>query len=373
MTTTALEDLSIPAGLDEVTPSWLTSALHQGGALSGRQSIASFEATLLSEGVGFIGIVGRVVLKYDGDPGPAPETLIAKFPSPDPGARQIGQIYGLYEREVRFYRDLRDDLGVRAPRCYYSAMDVENARYVLLLEDLAPLGKIGDQVAGCSRAEAILALDELAKLHGTWWCSPRLDKLPWLQRGSDIVRAPLQQVYPLTFALTLERYGGQMTEAIRAVIPTLGEKLGVWLDEVDATAPMTLAHGDYRLDNLFFPAAETNALAVIDWQSPNIGWGAYDLAYFMAGSMPPEQRRGCEQEILTRYHGAIERHGARGYSFEQLLLDYRTSMMAYLAIFVINGATLDATNARAAQLFEVIFGRLVQAITDLDAVSLLLA
>src|SRR5205085_7641729 len=145
----------------------------------------------------------------------------------------------------------------------------------------------------------------LAKLHGTLWCSPRLDELSWLQRGSDIVRAPLEQVYPHVFPLTLERYGEHMTEAIRAAVPTLAEKIGVWLDEVDATAPITLAHGDYRLDNLFFPAAETHSLAVIDWQSPNIGWGAYDLAYFMAGSMPPEQRRVCEREILTRDHSGI--------------------------------------------------------------------
>src|SRR5207237_196700 len=195
-------------------------------------------------------------------------TLIAKFPSPDPGARQIGQMYGLYEREVRFYRDLRDDVGVRTPRCYYSAMDVDNGRYVLLLEDLAALGTIGDQVAGCSSEHAMLAVDELAKLHGTLWCSPRLNELSWLQHGSDIVRAPLEQVYPHVFPLTLERYGEHMTEAIRAAVPTLAEKIGVWLDEVDATAPITLAHGDYRLDNLFFPAAEAHSLAVIDWQSP---------------------------------------------------------------------------------------------------------
>src|SRR5438067_3785252 len=202
MATTAPDNLMIPAGPEEVTPAWLTSALREGGVLPGRQSIVSFDATLLSEGVGFIGIVARVLLKYNGDPDAAPITLIAKFPSPDPGARQIGQMYGLYEREVRFYRDLRDDVGVRTPRCYYSAMDVDNGRYVLLLEDLAALGTIGDQVAGCSSEHAMLAVDELAKLHGTLWCSPRLDELSWLQRGSDIVRAALEQVYPHVFPLT---------------------------------------------------------------------------------------------------------------------------------------------------------------------------
>ena len=68
MATTAPDNLMIPAGPEEVTPAWLTSALREGGVLPGRQSIVSFDATLLSEGVGFIGIVARVLLKYNGDP-----------------------------------------------------------------------------------------------------------------------------------------------------------------------------------------------------------------------------------------------------------------------------------------------------------------
>jgi len=363
--------LPIPNGPDELTADWLTAALREGDAITAPAQVGSFEAELMSEGVGFIGIVARLKLTYAGDADGAPRTMIAKFPSPDPGARQVGEMYGLYEREVRFYRDLGDSVGVRAPRCYYAAMQPGEGKYVLFLEDLAAHGRLGDQVAGCSFDEAALAIGELAKLHGTWWQSPRLDEIPWLRRGSELVRAPMQQVYPLVSAVCLERYGGEMTEAIRAAVPTLGEKVVRWLDEVDASAPMTLTHGDYRLDNMFFPMARSGELAIIDWQSPNIGWGTYDLAYFIAGSMPPEQRRRCERELLARYHALIEQHGARGYSLDQLSADYRMSMMAYLAMFVINGATLDASNPRAAQLFEVIFGRLVAAITDLDAVSLL--
>jgi hypothetical protein len=52
-------------------------------------------------------------------------------------------------------------------------------------------------------------------------------------------------------------------------------------------------------------------------------------------------------------------------------LDYRRSMLAYLAIFVINGATLEQSNERAVALFEAIFTRLAAAITDLDSLELL--
>ena len=46
-------------------------------------------------------------------------------------------------------------------------------------------------------------------------------------------------------------------------------------------------------------------------------------------------------------------------------------MMVYLGIFVVSGATLDFSNERAVGLMAAIFGRLSDAIMELDAISLL--
>ena len=45
--------------------------------------------------------------------------------------------------------------------------------------------------------------------------------------------------------------------------------------------------------------------------------------------------------------------------------------MVYLAIFVVNGATLERSNERAVRLFEVIFDRLNDAIVDHEATKAL--
>jgi len=63
--------------------------------------------------------------------------------------------------------------------------------------------------------------------------------------------------------------------------------------------------------------------------------------------------------------------GVRGYDYARFVEDYRRSLLVYLAIFVINGATLEMSNQRAVDLFGVIFERLVAAISDLDALALL--
>ena len=95
----------LPASLEAITPAWLTHALWSRGLLADAR-VRGARSRVVSEGSGFIGVVARLELDYDGDPASAPPTCIAKLPSPDPGSRQIDLLYGLYEREVRFYTDL---------------------------------------------------------------------------------------------------------------------------------------------------------------------------------------------------------------------------------------------------------------------------
>ena len=57
-------------------------------------------------------------------------------------------------------------------------MDAATGDTVLLLEDVS--GRQGDSVAGCSLAEAELAITQLAEFQASWWDSPRLDGLEWM-------------------------------------------------------------------------------------------------------------------------------------------------------------------------------------------------
>merc|ERR1711908_149788 len=56
-----------------------------------------------------------------------------------------------------------------------------------------------------------------------------------------------------------------------------------------ARPPLTLLHGDFRLENLRFSTCSPVSVAAFDWQFVCRGRGAYDLAYFLALSRPPEK------------------------------------------------------------------------------------
>lgn len=364
MTTSALP--TIPG---EMTPRWLTNALRSTGALGPGGEVTSISHEVIGEGAGFIGLVARLSLGLAGDTGKTPRTMIAKFPAPDPGSRQVGNLYGLYEREVRFYNELAADSGLDVPSCFYASYDADAGQSLVILEDLDGLGRFGDQVTGCTPDEARMAVRSLATFHANWWQHPRLETLPWMTTGDALVRNAMLTAYEACWDVYMQRYGHVMSPATEAAGPTLHRRILAQLDVFRAN-PLTICHGDYRPDNMFF-GDNGRPLIVFDWQSPNRGWGAYDLAYFIAGSFGVEDRRKHEDELITEYHELLRAGGVKGYSLEDLRGDYRACLAVMTGIFIINGATLPTTNQRAIDLFEQILSRFVAAIEDRDALGAL--
>jgi hypothetical protein len=248
-------------------------------------------------------------------------------------------------------------------------MNGDATEFVLLLEDLSLTGRLGDQIAGCTLDDARVALVNLAKLHAAWWGNPRLDELHWLPLGTDLGRLSLEQAYPHGWQPALEQYGRFFSSEVKAAAPTLNERLLALFNRFDDT-PLTIMHADWRLDNFFFGSGDGDYdFAVIDWQISNRGWGAYDVAYFMASNLTPEVRRAHGDALLRDYGRALFAHGVTDYSFERLQSDFRLSVALLLANTIGNLTSLDVTNERGAALFELILGRTAQAAADLDVLS----
>lgn len=363
-------DLTIPTSPAELTAAWLTEALRAGGVI-GDATVTSATHEMLGQGAGFIGQLARVTPTYDRPVAGAPATLIAKMPALDPGAREIAGMYGLYEREYRFYRELADEITFRTPRCYYSAGEAEKVEYILLLEDLGATGRAGDQVQGCTPDEANLALSQLALHHARWWNSPRMTEIAWMQPGADLVNGAMTQSYPAVWERALELFSDRMPQPVRDVLPNLGSRVTTLVNSL-ADRPLTISHGDYRLDNLFFGNPGSGyELAVLDWQSPTMAWCAYDIAYFLYSNVEIETRRAHEMDILREYHRTLVDNGVSDYAFELLVEDYRASLLVSLGIWIVNAGTLDTANERGKALFDLFFDRLCAAIMDLDALALL--
>ena len=145
--------MKIPISPEDLTSEWLTEALREGGAINQvRVTSVATEVMGDEEGLTGTGQMARLRLTFDRAEADAPQSLVAKLSSPDPVHRAELHALEMYEREVRFYQELANQVALRTPRCFYSALDRETGLCVLLLEDLAPIRSGGDNYALCSLA-----------------------------------------------------------------------------------------------------------------------------------------------------------------------------------------------------------------------------
>jgi hypothetical protein len=285
-------------------------------------------------------------------------------------------LFRFYEREVRFYRELAPSLALATPRCWAGGLDAESGDFALLLEDLGG-ARVVDQLAGGTAADAALVVDEISALHTAWWGDPRLAELAWLPPvDSDVNRMGLG-LYPTAWASFLDRFGDAVSPAARAYGDRLGDRVLPLLEEV-ADGPQTVCHGDLRLDNLFFCATAPSGraggprpVAFIDWQIAGRAVGTYDVAYFLSQSLAPDVRRGCERDLLARYHGALVAGGVRDYDFAQCEADYRRAVVFCFVYPVMAGGLGDLGNARGRALATAMAERSAAALSDWNAGELL--
>lgn len=353
-----------PRQFADLTPAWLTSVLRECGSVRAA-SVTGIAVEPIGVGVGFLGQLARLRLTYDRPEAGAPASVIGKFPTLDPGGRQVCQMFRFYEREVLFYRELARRVPVRVPRCLGSVMDVAADDYLILLEDLAPL-PMGDDAAGCTGPQAEVAIRGIAALHATWWDSADLATLDWIPMSNAPVHQLAEPAYQQSLAPFLSLFGDHLSARMRATT----EKMQTHIVEMQATLavpPITLAHGDYRLDNLFF---DGNRVAAIDWQIAFRGRGIFDVAYFLSGCVDPALRRAEEARLVRLWYDIVAR-GSTPYTFDDAFLDYRRAVLYCHVYTVIATGSLNPSNERGMAVFQAWLRRRSEAIEDLEAAELM--
>ncbi len=264
-----------------------------------------------------------------------PASVVAKFPGI--GSRGVARYQHWYEREVRFYRELATETPLRSPRCHAAAID-NNDDFILILEDLGGLPQ-GDQVRGCDPAEAARVVRSMARMHARWWGRTNaIDWLPYTTVGLDRA-GPVQGA----FAHAWDRVSPIVPRESHRAIAVAVEAYPRLLEEI-ATAPVTLCHGDLRLDNLFLPPDADDVIA-FDWQFTCQARGAYDLAYFLALDLAPDTLAAHEDELLRIYLDAIEQSGVSGYLESALRRDYAISLLLSTAVFAIGAGAPQPSEA----------------------------
>ena len=355
----------IPPDAHALTPEWLTAVLREHGVIENAVVRKIFVEKMDDKGV--TTQLARLHLSIDDYDEKAPQSMIAKFSTTNPALLESIRFLRTYEHEVRFYNNLAQTINLRTPRCYYNAYDPQTVGHILLLEDLAP-ARSGSMIDGCSLADAERVIREIAKLHIPWWDNPQLGGLDWLRVPG--MQERYQTRYEKNWPGYVERAGDLLSDEVRSVVEKLRDQYLLVTNPL-YDPPLTIIHRDLQLENLLFGVdGQPGSLAVIDWQWVTAARGPFDLAWFLAANVEPDDRQAHELDLLRMYHQLLMEGGIRGYPFEQLLEDYRRGVLSTFAVRVVSigGGVHDA---RLDRLRSTVIPRMIAAVEDLNCGNLM--
>lgn len=362
---------TIPPTIAGVTPAWITDILRDDGVIGDDAKVSVLRPIQIGEGIGIMGEIHRVALTYEGNAADAPSSVVVKLPSRFAENRQQGIDLGMYEAEVRFYDELGERTGTGLPAIHASTIVSGTGDFVIVMEDLSRLEMV-DQSAGMSPAQARAAVRVLAQVHAAWWDKVQTPELEWIPSmigpRIEMVSGLMGQIYPLfeaNFAAALPEGGTELGQKFATSYLDLQKVLS-------ARAPWTLAHQDYRVENIMFGDPVIDEVVIIDWQGIGRGPGAYDLSYILGGSMTIEDRRAHEDDLVAAYHERLVECGVTGYDLDACRADYGFAhCLGGLATSIFTGGTLDLSNERGKNLIATMANRHFTAALDHGGLDLM--
>lgn len=338
---------------------WLSDVLRQAGHADA--DVRGFAVRPI--GAGNVSDTVQVALDF-ARPTTAPSSVVCKFRCSQPQAHAHGVGSGSYFREVHSYTAIREMGGgaCRVPHAYWIAGGAENVN--LVMEDLTGLARSGDQVAGCSPADAAAVITQLARLHRAPFPLTREQAPAWglvMADSADYWSAAIDRAMPLI----RHHSGARLSAEDWAVLHGAHEVAHAWYSLPVPHGALT--HGDPRVDNiLFIDSADGIEAVIIDWQMT--GWRnpMHDVGYFLSGSVTVSDRRENEQALLALYAEEFGRE--RGYSDQALEEDYRVQLLSGLMTTVAAYALLPIT-APVERLLMALLGRNLAAAADWDSIA----
>lgn len=349
--------MNVITSIEQVTPAWLTTTLEQAGILSRGIVIAvEHEAN-----AAFNSAITHLHLRYSPDaPAQAPRRLLIKRSIDSQWGKDSGAV------ETAFYRlvaDTKADLPMLVP-CYNVAYDAASGNSHILLLDIsethaAPVTRAqligGDGVPTEAQLNGII--EAIARFHACWWEHPLLGK-PTEQGVTDVAWWYSDREH---FDRHVERRRGDWTRFIadegswfpadlRAIyertllnLPLLWER--VIGPRVTTLHNLTLCHGDCYLSQFLSPRLpdETAQTYLVDFQDIGANFCAYDLVHLFGIFWTREQRQenNREERMLRQYHAALQKYGVNGYTWDDLLTDYRMTLII-IALYTVWDQTSGA-------------------------------
>lgn len=303
--------LKHPTSANDITPAYLTALMAEVVPGVTVTEVKTIEAKAYGEQ--FVSTAGRVVVdvNYSADsPSDLPMRLVVKI------ARGVDKIMApFYENEVNFYKRIRPELQIEAPRTFGAGFDASSGDFAIVMEDLTLRGAAFPNVLSPVPLDSVRSiLSQQAKLHAQYWESPRLrpdGDLAWAGSHVEgkVAELLMHGAEPLIqHEIDTVSFKREMVQRLRTTGPELRNGT-LALHQHQQSLPQTLVEGDMHIGNTYLLPDGSGGL--LDWQLTCRGHHMHDVSYLITSSLSVEDRRANEQELVRFY---LDRLVAEGVS-----------------------------------------------------------
>ncbi|MFE7802479.1 aminoglycoside phosphotransferase family protein [Nocardia sp. NPDC057440] len=353
----------VPVTGRELTTDWLTAVLcceHPGAV------VEAFDIGAQSSGTS---TRWKFAVTYNeiGQVAGLPENLFAKTTA-DFKQRLTLDLAGILHGEPGFFKHLRPNLDIEAPRGYHSAVDGRSGRSISLLEDIVSTkgASFCTPSTPIGRAQIEDLLRTMATWHARYWDDDGLPLHPWLKPP----RAHFANLDRLIGMSKRARVGARRAASVLPeVLPVQHDRLYRALErslEIASTGPQTFLHGDSHIGNTYVTAA--GRMGFTDWQVVLRGSWAYDFAYVVGSGLAVADRRAWERDLLTVYLERLAACGAAAPDYDTAWLAYRQqALYPYFIWLATIGHSAIQPKYQPDEVCLGIIERTATAVLDLDA------
>jgi hypothetical protein len=345
--------MHVPDTLTEaLSPRWLTAALHV--RFPGVEVVGVTPGPVVDR----ISTNARFTIECAGGmPAGLSPNLCVKGYFNDIGraARFIG------EPEAYFYRDLAEETDVATLRPVYADVDPSTRHGVVITVDVVAHGaEFLDGRSPFTPDAAAQSLRELARLHAATWADPRWSTQAWLapRMGKVFVAWGVRKTTSVIAANLHGPNGRGVPDEMRDEhrLITAYRALASALKSL----PWCVIHGDPHVGNLFLDAKRRPCL--LDWQLVQRGTWSVDVGYHIAATLPVDERRRAERDLLRHYLDCLKSFGVEPPAWDTAWGALRQGILHGFFLWAITTKVEPA-------IIEILLHRLGTAAADFTALS----
>jgi hypothetical protein len=185
-------------------------------------------------------------------------------------AGSVAAALGMFQAEVRFYREIAPVIGIRVPACYRAEDTAEGT--LLELEDLS---------AWTPGAAPAVVGELLRRLHSRW-SGEVAERWPWIRAVAEEAGL-IESLYGEAWPRLADR--PELSKQVRELGRQLVGNVVAAERQISSAGELTLVHGDLSAQNL--RTSPTGEIAVLDWEDVTAAPGVVDLGWFLLSSVEP--------------------------------------------------------------------------------------